>query len=61
MSFASKFLFPAMLIFGWNVLLAASPLPEWRELPFEDEAEFQKFLKEHKKEIADAQVEVREK
>ena len=36
-------------------------MKDGRELPFEDEAEFQKFLKAHKKEIADAQVEVREK
>ncbi len=36
-------------------------MKDGRELPFEDEGDFQKFLKDHRKEIADAQVEVKEK
>ena len=36
-------------------------MKDGREISFEDEKEFQKFLKAHKKEVADAQVEVKEK
>lgn len=48
-------------IAGEDIVRFWAIMKDGRELPFEDEAEFQQFLKARKKEVADAQVELKEK